>query len=161
MQDKGHKYVKDIDKMREEMGWSREEFLGMGRDELEARMKEKDEEIWKIELQTKSSLKIYREILHTTRNDDYDNTNESKLLFRVRTNTLPLKERLKDDDRKCTHCGKTEDLEHFLTECKRYDNTRHQILKGDKPNDTKMVDFLKLSTNTIKFTITKMWKQRK
>lgn len=95
------------------------------------KIKEWDTLKWRRELEEKSTLIIYRKFKQDIEEENWiDNTVETKLMLRARTNTLSLnwRNRYQGKNEKCPYndCD-IETLEHFLTECKGYENIRNQF----------------------------------
>ena len=93
----------------------------MGKEELKRHMKKWDDEKWKEEMTSKSSINLYRKHKqHIEEDPIYDNTPASTILYQARTNTLPLNDRNRfgNTSTDCDLCqAETEDLEHFLLHC--------------------------------------------
>ena len=102
---------------------------------IEKLAKQKGLEKWKRGMERKESLTVYRNKEKPQRENGYDGTWQASLLFKARSNTLEVKERLnrwKGEDGLCEKCLRTgrnvpETLEHVITECTWYDNIRQDF----------------------------------
>ena len=132
-----------------------------------------DSSEWKEELQSKSSLSIYRE--HKKKFGDehlYDNRRSSELLFKARTNTLELFNRNRFramDGRKCPFCDEIEDIVHFLLKCPPLEPWRNRRLieSCTSPNQSEVAtagrvlfDFGGGGPEPVKQMILAMWRSR-
>ena len=71
----------------------------------------------------------------------YYNDERSRVMFRVRSNTLKLKDRERHTggDVRCRLCGgETEDLEHFVVECWMLQEDRNGNSKIEKDTQEEM-----------------------
>ena len=95
----------------------------MDRKKLKTLIKEQDTCQWKEELETKISLRWYKEGKPYIGYDEcYRNYKNSEYLAKARTNTLQLEEHLGrckyNYDKICKLCAiEEEDLEHFMVKC--------------------------------------------
>ena len=95
------------------------------------KVKEWDSLKWREEMQHKSTLNIYEKFKKTLGEENWvDNTEESKLLIRGRTNTITLNWRNiyqgKSEEYLC--CGfETETLKYFLLECPQYNEIKRKL----------------------------------
>jgi len=110
---------------------------GMSVKELAERVKSYDRQNWIKELQGKSSLVVYGRYKYDIKQEEfYENTIESSLLFKARTNTLKLGWRAsfegKETDCKLCSGGKEETLEHFLMVCGRLMEVRREYKMLEK-----------------------------
>ena len=101
-------------------------------------IKELDSDLWKDEIQKKSTLEKYLIWKDNIKEEEklYGNGLDSAILFRARTNTLDLQWRKKfiGEDTKCKLCQEEEEtLEHFLLECKELNNKRNECLLLMRP----------------------------
>ena len=100
-------------------------------------IKEWDTQQWLIEVQGKETLKIYGKCkISITEKELFTNDEESKLMFRARTNTLGLnwrKRHFRGQSDQCPYCLEKETLEHFLLDCNAYNDIRAQHLVLAKP----------------------------
>ena len=104
------------------------ELESMDKSEMKRRLRDWDNQQWISEVKGKSSIFMYqnckKEINEET---DYDNTPASTVLFRARTNTLPIDERRRhvNEDRSCELCdAEVEAIKHFLLFCLALTETR-------------------------------------
>ena len=89
--------------------------------EIKARVRRVDTEKWERELESKTSLGLYRRYKGVIREERiYDNRYSSELLYGARANALGLNDRRRHEggSMRCDLCGgEREDLIHFLIEC--------------------------------------------
>ena len=96
-----------------------------------------DDERWKGEVETKTSLKVYKRWKLKIKEDDiYDNTPQSRILFQAMTDTLPLNAR-KRFTKERIHCdlceAENEDINRFLLECPTLSEVRVKRHELQKP----------------------------
>ena len=138
--------------------------------EIKEYMRKWDEEKWKEEMESKTSIKIYRKYkLHIEEDQIYDNTQASTILYQARTNTLQLSDRNRfgKESTACKLCkAEIEDLEHFLLHCQTLNNVRQEINTLQQPyiedHDKIMMDFLfnQEEMEARKEGLYQMWKCR-
>jgi hypothetical protein len=144
----GYEGLQDVVKRREE------EILGD--------IEKYDRGLWREELARKSTLDLYATHKRDIREETfYEDTFESSLLFRARSNSLKLGWRRKFEG-KSVHCqlcqsGETETLKHFLVECCGLQLIRSQHLMHQHTID-EMLLFVP-GVNSDQF-IGAMWKER-
>ena len=106
------------------------DFMSINESELERRINEYDEKMWIEEINEKSTLVLYRCFKTNIQEESfYDNTMESSLLFRARSNTLKLgwRKRYENENVKCQLCDLEEETqEHFIEKCPRLRNIRRE-----------------------------------
>ena len=146
------------------------EIETMSKKEIKQKVRIWDNIKWKEELDSKTSVKIYKNFKAQIKDDGcYDNSFSSNLLFKARSNTLKLKiiNRHKKGDISCDLCGdEKEDLVHFLLDCKELDSARNKdIIKEFYDNDKEyMIGKIlhsKEEIETVKKMIESMWNHRK
>ena len=131
------KWTKTIEADLDGLGLTMSSLETMKKEELKSAVREWDDQEWFRELESKSSLYIYKrskteigeEIL-------YDNTPASVILYRARTNTLPLNDRKRHTNGStiCDICGEEDEtLPHFLLHCPALSDTRNKIISLQKP----------------------------
>ena len=140
-------WAKTIRGYLESTGLTIRDLERMTKTSLKKCLKEWDNRQWLEELETKTSIGIYRAGKLAIKEDPiYDNTPASIVLFQARSNTLPLEAR-KRDDKECKLCGKDEENQHhFLLECEKLTEERLRLprLQRPHPENTNSVlrDFL-------------------
>ena len=111
---------------------------------IKKRIRKEDTRKWKEELESKSSLNLYKRFKKEIKEERvYDNRFSARLLGRARANTLDLNDR-KRFQRGDTSCGlckaEKEDLRHFLLDCRELEYRRNQNLlekaKGENEEET-------------------------
>ena len=167
--DKKNRWTITLDKYLEEINITSIETEKLNKKEIKDRLRRWDSENWRKEIESKSSLNIYRYWKKEIKEETfYDNRWSSKLLFLARTNSLPLNIRNRHTNGKvhCNICDMNvnEDLEHFLIDCPRLENERCQKYIEEKDvKDDAIGKFLFEVSNIEekKEMIQKMWKKRK
>ena len=131
-----------------------------------------DTEQWKQEIQSKSTLQIYRSHKDTIEEEHvYDNRPSSGIWFRARTNTLQLNDRNRHSNKEtnCLNCGHqsiVETIEHFILDCTTYNSERQQFIELQQPyneNKDKVIGqflFSKVNLEKKKEGLFQMWKKR-
>ena len=121
-------------------------------------------------MEKKESLDIYRIWRKEIKEEKvYDNRYSSVVLFKARSNTLPLNDRNRHigGSTKCTLCdGQKEDLHHFLLECPQLSDIRVKSLILQQPYEEDKVNIIGnfLFENTEiekkKEVLENLWKKR-
>ena len=156
------------------------EQLGINKEQLKVQTDQqtkdavtcKDTERWTAERNSKSSLEIYNKYKINVKEEDglYDNSEESVLLFRARTNTLPLfwrnrfKQNATEEDQLCPLCKmNVETLQHFLLRCTKLMHIRIRYNFWDDGDHNKTLEtMLCFSGKTQgKSLIKELWSTRK
>ena len=143
--DKTTKLSKTVHKYMEELAINKTDLLNKSKQQLKNLVTALDTEKWNEERNSKSTLAIYNRFKTSIKeeNEIYDNTEESKLLFKARTNTLNLKwrDRFRPNsevqDRNCPMCLQEEEtLEHFLLSCQSTSSIRdkHEFWESGNPD---------------------------
>ena len=166
------KWQKWYDKTEEygkEFNHSIAEIEDLSENELRRTLNEYDTERWKKELNSKSSIAIYKDWKKEIKEEPiYDNRPASVTLYRARANCLPLMERNRHtgENTQC-FCGEgTENLEHMLLHCKEYEEIRMLTKELQRPYNEKTEDvigtFLFDTTNIEekKTVLHKIWRKR-
>ena len=121
-----HKYM-------EELGILKRDLLNKTNKQLKEIITNQDSNKWREEKSSKTTLAIYNLFKNNIKEENsiYDNSEESRLLFRARSNTLNLnwRNRFKinpnEMDTICPMCRETEEtLEHFLLRCPMIESIR-------------------------------------
>ena len=121
-----HKYM-------EELGITKGDLLNKTNKQLKEIVTNHDSNKWYEEKSSKTTLGIYNLFKTSIKEETsiYDNTEESRILFKARTNTLNLnwRNRFKvnpdEIDTTCPMCGENEEtLEHFLLRCPTNEDIR-------------------------------------
>ena len=160
---KSKKYIEDINISIGEIAHNKKE-------EIDKKIKEWDTAKWKGEMEKKESLNIYRIWRKEIKEEKvYDNRYSSVVLFKARSNTLPLNDRNRHigGSTKCTLCdGQKEDLHHFLLECPQLSDIRVKSLILQQPHEEDKVNIIGnfLFENTEiekkKEVLENLWKKR-
>ena len=87
---------------------------------------------WQAGMPSKSTLRWYREKERPEALHWHVGDWGSKLLVKARTGTLEVKARSRDEqDQDCSFCrGERETVEHFIVECRRYEQQRATLLEA-------------------------------
>ena len=119
----------------------------------------------------RGSLSIYRMWKKEIKEEwVYDNRYSSVLLFKAKTDTLPLnyKNRHTGGDINCVICGEPrEDLNHFLLDCPEYSEIRSELKELQQPyeEDRKRVIgkllFEETNLEKKKEVLQKLWEKRR
>ena len=168
MKDKGHKWHRDLNDMLTTVSLRYGQVGILKKEEIKSKIREWDNKKWQEEMHNKTSLRIYRQQKPEIRSqeDVYDNTAASILLFKCRSNTLPLNDRKRfvQGDTSCQLCGaEIEDLAHLLLKCPEYDDLRPEELKDNQTQDELILGNFLFNVNHefVKENINKIWKKRK
>ena len=135
-QERNFNWIRNLRRDMGEMGWNLENIVGRDQKDIKEMFRELDEERWRREMDVKSTFKIYRRYKGKMKEGKYYNNEESKILFRVRSNTLKLgnRERFVGGNVGCVLCGdELEDLEHFIMECRRLQQERNELVRLQRP----------------------------
>ena len=105
------------------------ELKNLSEYELCKKIREFDENVWKNEMMQQSTMELYRQYKNNIRQEIfYDNTWDSVLLFRARSDSLNLgwRERFRGESCVCEMCDdqQNETLVHFIIYCAAYDGIR-------------------------------------
>ena len=131
-----------------------------------------DNEQWTSEIKTKSTLLLYRNFKDKIQEENiYDNRPSSTILYKARSNTLPLNDRNrhKNKETHCMACGnidQLEDISHFILHCPAYIKERTNIIQLQQPyiqDDTEIIGnflFEKQHLDQKKEGLYQLWKAR-
>lgn len=134
--------------------------------DLDGMIREFDSRNWLEDLQSKSTLHVYKNFkLNIKEEYFYDNTYESILLFRARSNTLKLnwRQRFEGGDVECKLCdgGAEEDLEHFLIQCSALSAIRRSFDLEREEVHSLLLFNDRLDADRIKKFVGAMWQERR
>ena len=105
--------------------------------ELNGKIAEVQDRLWREELGRKTTLELYRNWKTEMRQEDnYDGRPDSTIWFRARTNCLRLGDRNRHvgGETECFICGEeTEDLKHFILDCRGLETTRQTLTGLQRP----------------------------
>ena len=102
--------------------------------EVKRRVAGKVEEEWRMELEMKSSLQLYRKFKLKMREEDYGGGIEAKVWFAARTNCMMLGDRRWGEGRECRMCGyEKEDQMHFILDCEWMEQYRQDAVELQRP----------------------------
>ena len=140
---------------------------------IKEKIKSIDTEKWRNEAKNKKTLEMYLRFKNEIKEekDIYDNTEESRILFKARSNTLKLNWRNKYNkdnstiNTKCPLCTTYEEtLEHFLTKCVKLKQIREKMKNINNENEMlrRLLCFEKTTWKIEegKKILLEMWKER-
>ena len=169
--DRPGKWMKKTMDWMEYVNVSKRELKNLGRKGIKEKVREKDSNRWKEELETKSSLGLYKGWKKDMKEEQiYDNRKASEILYRARSNSLMLEDRSRHSGGRitCRICDQgTENLTHFILECEGLieERGRAKTLQRPHPEDQDEVlgaflfDQETLEENKV--TLYDMWKKRR
>ena len=137
MQEKRTKWWKISEKYIEDCGTTIKKVKECTKEKLKEITKKWDTEKWKSEIEGKSSLNIYKQWKKVIKEEVYDNTYASILLFKARiTGTLNLnkQKRHTGGSTSCYFCTDVEeDLIHFILIGPGYKEERKTVIELQQP----------------------------
>ena len=174
MKDKKNSWKKKTDEYMKIARLNLRDLEKMSKRKIKKKIYELDTRWWREELETKTTLEIYRECKQETKEEIiYNNGEASRLLFRARSNTMALNDRFRHDKGEnkrntgCPICGaEYENLEHFVLRCPKLDSEREGELirnmrgEGDKDILCNLL-FRGGRLGEVGVMIQKMWRVRK
>ena len=174
MKDKKNSWKKKTDEYMKIAGISLRDLEKMSKQKIKKKIYELDTRWWREEMETKTTLEIYRECKQEIKEEIiYNNGEASRLLFRARSNTMALNDRFRHDKGEnkrhtgCPICGaEYENLEHFVLHCPKLDSEREGELirdmrgEGDKDTLCNLL-FRGGRLGEVGVMIQKMWRVRK
>ena len=120
------------------LNWTKityDELINMTKIEVKKKVNEYDNELWREEMQSKSTLRIYRMYRSEVKQEKvYDNRNASVLLFLARTDSLKLnyERRHSGGDTKCSLCKvENENAVHFIMKCQNLREKRNDRILSE------------------------------
>ena len=145
-----------------------EDLGNMNKRAIIARVRERDNRLWREELDRLISVGIYREWKKKIKEERfYDKTEGSIVLFGARANSLRLNysRRHTGGDTTCEICGEgQEDLEHFILKCSKLEGKRMIELLGDRGREEKEIIgellFSGERIQDVKDMLGRMWRER-
>ena len=139
------KMVKKVINYAEQIGVTREEIRMESEKWLKGKIRDYDNMRWKEEIESKTSLSIYRQYRDVIKEQFYFNNKADMLLFRLRTNTLNLNDcnRFTGEDIRCVMCGgEKEDIVHFVVKCCKLQDYRNKIVKLQLPQEENSLELV-------------------
>ena len=113
------------------------DIQNLSKEELNCKIAQKFDEEWKKEIESKVSLRLYKQNKETMQEEKcYDNRPASTIWFRARTNCLQLNDRNRfgNQETSCKLCQEElEDLEHFILDCKALELERSYSIVLQRP----------------------------
>jgi len=130
------------------------------------KINEIDERKWNEEMANMSTLNTYRQFKNEIKQEMfYDNTWESVLLFRARSNSLQLdwRRRFLGGETRCKLCNSEDEetLEHFVLHCKFYENLRNEYDMNNKSVAQILILDEGCDLNVSKNYLGELWKRRR
>ena len=146
-----------------------EELNQMDDKNIKERIRKWGERRWRIGMEGKSTLNMYYMYKKEIKEENiYDNSFQSNLMFRCRTNSLKLnwRKRFIGEEGKCIIChqGEEETLQHFLLHCEGLQNTRRKYnITQDTTLGTVLLFNRSSEEETEKYTlyVEELWTTRK
>ena len=143
-------------------------FKTIKKEEINKKIQNWDNEEWKRELASKKSVEMYERCKNNIKEESfYDNVPASVTFFPCRSNTLKLNDRNRfvGKEIKCIGCEEeTENIEHFLLECKLYQDLRNKSKLFNRPYQEKWIEELlfgpKTNKEEMERIIHEFWKVR-
>ena len=165
---RNYKWNKVMEEYLGKVGMRYEDMENMSKRAIKTRVRERDNRLWREELENLSSVGIYRTWKKKMREERfYDNTEASAILFGARANSLRLNYRRRHGggDITCEICGEgQEDLEHFILKCRKLEGKRKSDLLGDRGRESEVIIgellFSGERTQEVKEMLGKMWRER-
>ena len=172
MKTRGDKWIKQTEDYMKQVQVDYDDMKKSSKEAIKDKIRRWDSRKWRNEMEEKSSMKIYREWRTEVGGQDevYDTRESSKILFKCRTNNLPLndRKRFKGEEEKCDMCGaEREDLKHFVLWCPEYNQERIKHEKLQRPyqeDEDWIIGDLLFDNNDIETTkkmLHDFWKKRK
>ena len=153
-----------------DVGLTYEEFVRLDRSEVKLKVRNYDNKVWQDNLCQLTTREIYRRFKRSIgRSYGYDNSLESELLFRARSNSLDLNDlyRHGGGDIRCELCGaEREDIDHFILYCPKLERFRDKTLidniggLGDNVDRIGNLLFNKANIGRVKNLLGTLWKER-
>ena len=165
------KWFNNVDSYIRELGIQWEDIGKMTKAEIKRMIRNYDNECWEDSLNSKSTLKFYREGKNKIGYDlCYRNNINSMFLARARMNSLKLEEAIgrgkKNHNKCCKLCHQEEeDLVHFIVKCPKLEKIRNYELMDKEIQDPgkRMIELL-FKQNRYQETgnmLRIMWNERK
>lgn len=150
------------------------DVITLNKNKLKEKTKDWDTKLWKQELQTKTTLHIYKNFKKSIKKEQiYDNCESSIILYRARANCLPFNDRKRHtgEDTSCKICRQgsgSETLERFMLMCpvlseERVKSTILLQQPFQEDNATTIAEFLFQAQDMMekKKMLYQMWKKRR
>ena len=91
MKETKSRWTKKTDEYKKILKLEDKEIKKMNKNHIKEWIRIHDTEVWKLEMQRKSSLEIYRRWKNEIKEEQiYENDRKSEIWFKLRTNSLPL-----------------------------------------------------------------------
>ena len=173
MRDGGSKWKKTTDGYLRMIEIRYEDLENYSKNDIKKKVSDRDSRIWKEEIHTKSTLEIYKEFKKEMKEERfYRNGEESRLIFRARSNTLALNDRFRHDkgevkrDTICSICTtEYEDLGHFILRCVKLEGERDRVLLREMVGTDEKATLGNLlfrgDMERVGVMLRKMWRARK
>ena len=131
------KWIKTTRKYMKDVNISFNDIHQKSKEYLKQFMIKWDLNIWKAELEMKTTLQIYKKKTNFGDEEIYDNIPSSNILNKARTNTLQLNDRNRHTNKEinCMVCDKDEkeDIYHFMLHCTAYNEERSHSTHLQQP----------------------------
>jgi len=138
MKEKRHSWIRECDKYRTRLNIDHDRTVTIKPNEyIDKKCKMFDDRRWKEDVESKSSLVMYRNWKKEIKEEKcYNGSYASRLWLEARSNTLKLgdRKRFTGEETKCSLCGyEEENLKHFLLECPKLSVIRSEIKELQQP----------------------------
>ena len=154
----------------EQVGLTMDQVMKMTKEAVRKHMKQWDRSQWRDEVQSKTSLNIYRSWKEEMEEEDFlDNNPKSVVLFRARSNCLPLNDRKRytGEDTTCQSCmQECETIRHLILSCPAYGVLRSHSILLQQPyseNEDEIIGrflFCKEDIEDKKEVLYRIWQER-
>ena len=170
--EKSTKWMKTTQKYLNEIKMNVIDIELRSKEEIKQKVIIWDNEQWTSEIKTKRTLLLYRNFKDKIQEENiYDNRPSSTILYKARSNTLPLNDRNRHKNKE-THCiacrniDQLEDISHFILHCPAYIKERTNIIQLQQPyiqDDIEIIGnflFEKQHLDLKKEGLYQLWKAR-
>ena len=140
------KWTKDIFKQMEKVGITINDVKQMKINMLKKKIIEWDENIWRNNMERKSSLLLYRNNKNKMNEEKwFKNGNKYEIMMKARSNSLKLGKRdWENHDNICKMCNEGEEtLQHFIISCISLNDTRISFIQLQRPHNENIEDIIK------------------
>ena len=166
------KFSKITQKYMDQLNINKNQLMNKTDQQIKDVVNKKDTERWRTEKNSKTTLELYNKFKNNIKNESnlYDNSEESIILFKAKTNTLPLywrnryQQNINDIELLCPLCKRNiETLHHFLLECAELMNIRQKYNFCQSENQDKILENTLCFNEQIegKALLKEMWTKRK
>lgn len=130
-------WIREMKQAMNDIGLKLHQVSQMKDEELKKKIKDWDTDLWRNGIEAKKSLEMYKEFKSVVKEEEYDNSFASVILYRARCNVLNLgdRKRFQAEETTCIGCGhQLESLNHFLLDCPLYEEARRHSIILQRPH---------------------------